>query len=240
METITSGTTTERILRALLLALLVDLFAVAYLWDGYVGYARENGEELARLLGVEPDAVPAGLSELTRERGTALADQTKPGTEFAAVTSELGEPTVVHGDDAYYLGPAGWLHIAKSRDRVTSASWTYGKRTESDQQWQRWIGYVLALAGLVATANLARVLRTRATLTDAGLSLGGRRRVSWDDITGINTDPSSKDFRAELTISTGGKPSVLTLNAYVYKHLPAIVAAIRKRKGFGPTAPTGD
>ena len=33
METITSGTTTERLVRTVLLALLVDVFAVAYLWD---------------------------------------------------------------------------------------------------------------------------------------------------------------------------------------------------------------
>ena len=39
MQPISSGTTTERIARSTLLVVLVNGFAVAFLWDGYVGYA---------------------------------------------------------------------------------------------------------------------------------------------------------------------------------------------------------
>ena len=238
METIISGTTTERIVRAALLAVFVNVSAVAFLWDGYVGYAHDNGEELARLLGVDPSVVPEANRELTRERGRTIAEEAKPGTDFVAATSTLGEPTLMHGNGAYYVGPGGWLHVARDGQRVVSAAWIDGKRSESDQQWQRWIGYFLAVLGHIATANLMRVLRARAILSDDGLLLRGRRLIRWDDITDLRTDPSDKDGQVELTFSDGGKPRVLRLNDYVYKALPSIADAIRERKQLGNDAPS--
>ncbi len=236
MEMIISGTTTERIVRATLLAVLVVVSAVAFLWDGYVGYARDNGEELARLLGVDPAIVPPGNHELTQALGREIAEETRPGTPLTAAIAELGDPTLVHGEDAYYLGPCGWLHLARDGERVVSAAWIDGKRSESDQQWQRWIGYALAVLGIIATANLLRVLATRAMLSDDGLLLRGRRLIRWDDITDLRTDLSDKDGRTELTFSVGGEPRVLRLNDYVYKTLPSLVDAIRERKQFGKDA----
>lgn len=232
MEPITSGTTIERIVRSALLALLVDAFAVAYLWDGYVGYARENGEELARLLGVSANAVSPAYRELTPARGRIIAELVAGGAMLSTVAPALREPTIRHGGDDYYLGPAGWLQLGRDGTRITSAAWNDGKRKESDQLWQRRIGYLLALFGVVVTIHLGRVLATRMTLSDDGLWVRGTPLIPWEAITDLRADPSGRSGRAELAYSFSGRTKVLRLDEYVYKSLPAILGAIRERKGF--------
>ncbi len=54
MNNISSGSSAGRVIRAILLAVLVDGFAGAYLWDGYVGYARDNARALTGSLGLSP------------------------------------------------------------------------------------------------------------------------------------------------------------------------------------------
>jgi len=232
MQTITSGTTTERIVRTVLLILLVVLFAAAYIWDGYVGYARQNGAELARVLGVDPATIPPAYSELTRTRGTVIAGLLAGGGTLSAVAPALGAPTIRHGRDDYYLGPAGWLRIGRDGTRITAATWTDGKRTESDQQWQRWIGYTLGLLGVILILQLLRVLNTRATLSDAGLQVRGKELIPWEAIVDLRADTSGRRGRVELAYSLDRRAGLIRLDAYVYKDLPAIVAAICQRKGF--------
>jgi len=229
MQSIVSGTSTERVVRTLLLMLLIDGFTVAYLWDGYIGYARQNGRELVRLLGLPADTATPINPTLTAGEGQRLAQAVKAGDELSAVTAVLGQPSLEHGGDAYFLGPGGWLKVQLTGGRIASAAWTNGPKTESDQQWQRWIGYALAVVGLIVAVRLALVLATRLTLSDAGLQVGGRLLIPMDAITDLK---AARAGCVDLTYLQNSMSHSIRLDVYVYKQLPRIVAIICERKGF--------
>ena len=231
MQSIVSGPSTERVVRTLLLMLLIDGFTVAYLWDGYVGYARQNANELVRLLGLASDAAPPINSTLAASEGQRLAQAVKAGDELSAVTAVLGKPNLEHGGDAYFLGPGGWLKVQLTGSRIASVAWTSGPKTESDQQWQRWIGYALAVGGLIAAVRLALVLTTRLTLLDDGL-LRGKQRIPLDAITALRADPAGRSGCVEIEYSVDGRLQRISLDRYVFKRLPEIVTALCERKGF--------
>ena len=231
MQRIVSGTSTERVVRTLLLMLLIDGFTVAYLWDGYVGYARQNANELVRLLGLPPDAAPSINSTLTESEGQRIAKTAKAGDELASVTAVLGRPSLEHGGDVYFLGPGGWLKVQLTNNRIASVTWTNGPKTESDQQWQRWIGYALAVGGLIVAVRLALVLATRLTLSDDGL-WRGKQLIPLDSITTLRADPTGRSGCVEIEYSQNGRLHRLRLDRYVYKRLPEIVATLCEQKGF--------
>lgn len=232
MQCIVSGTSTERVVRTLLLMLLIDGFTIAYLWDGYVGYAQQNASELARLLGLPSDAPLPINGSLTANEAQRLARDVKPGGELSTITSALGQPSLKHDSDAYFLGPGGWLKVQMTGDRIVSVAWSNGPKTESDQQWQRWIGYALAVGGLIVAVQLALVLTTRLSLTDEGLWLRRQRLIPFDAITALRADPGGRSGCVELEFSLDGSLQHMRLDQYVYKRLPEIVAAICERRGF--------
>lgn len=238
MQNIVSGTSTERVVRTLLLMLLLDGFTAAYLWDGYVGYAQQNAEEFVRLLGLHSSAAPPINSALTAGEAQRIAQDVKPGGELSAVTSVLGQPSLEHGGDAYFLGFGGWLKVLLAGNRIASVVWKDGPKTESDQQWQRWIGYALAVGGLIVAVRLALVLTTRLTLSDDGLWVRGRRLIPFEAITALRADPAGRSGCVELQYARLGRLNRLRLDAYAYKELSRIVAAICKRKGFPNPWPT--
>jgi hypothetical protein len=232
MQVIISGTSTERAVRTILLMALVDCFTVAYLWDGYVGYARKNANEFVRLLGLPTEAAPPMHAQLTTAEGRRLAQQARSGDELSVITSVLGKPGLEHGGDAYFLGAGGWLKAKLAGGRIASVAWTDGPKTESDQQWQRWIGYALAVGGLIAAVRLALVLTTRLSLTDDGLWIGPRRLIPFDAITALPADPAGRLGCVELQYTRLGRLTRVRLDRYVYKRLPEITAKICERKGF--------
>lgn len=231
MQSIVSGPSTERVVRTLLLMLLIDGFTVAYLWDGYVGYARQNANELVRLLGLPSGASPPINSTLTASEGQRLAQAVRAGDELSVVTAVLGRPNLEHGGDAYFLGPGGWLKVQLAGSRIASAAWTSGPKTESDQQWQRWIGYALAVVGLIVAVRLALVLITRLTLLDDGL-LRGKQLIPLEAITALRADPAGRLGCVEIEYSLDGRLLRASLDRYVFKRLPEIVTAICERRGF--------
>jgi len=232
MQTITSGTSLERVIRTLLLMVLIAGFAAAYLWDGYVGYARRNAEELVTLLGETPAVLPLANPLLTTAEGRRMSQAAIPGDGSSAIPSVLGQPTLRHGNDAYFLGPGGWLKVQRTGDRIVGVAWTDGPKTESDQRWQRWIGYALAVGGLIVAVRVALVLATQLTLSDEGLQIRGQRLIPLDAITALRADPSGRAGCVEIEYSLAGRPQPLRLDVYVYKRLPEIVVAICERRGF--------
>ena len=232
MQSIVSGTSTERVVRTLLLMLLIDGFTVAYLWDGYVGYTRQNANEFVRLLGLPSNATPSINSTLKASEAQRIAQVIKAGDDLSAVTAVLGKPSLEQGGDAYFLGPGGWLKVQLTGNRIANVTWTNGPKTESDQQWQRWIGYSLAVVGLIFAVRLALILTTRLTLSDDGLWMRGQRLIPFDAITALRADPAGRSGCVELEYSRLGRLNRLRLDAYAYKELPRMVAAICERKGF--------
>ena len=134
MRSILSGPSTERVVRTLLLMLLIDGFTVAYLWDGYLGYARQNANELVRLLGLPPGVVPPMNSSLTAKEAQRITQAAKSGEELSSITSILGNPSLEQAGDAYFLGPVGWLKVRLTSNRIANVTWTNGPKTESEQQ----------------------------------------------------------------------------------------------------------
>ncbi len=232
MTNVTSGTTTERILRTLLLSVLVDVFAVMFLWDGYIGYPRKNVAEFMKMMGVASDAAVVVHSGFSAEEGRRLAAELRPGIDPSSLTDRLGVASLQQSDAMYFLGPGGWLKVETKNGRVHSASWSNAAHPESDMQWQRWIGYALCAFGLLTTVQLARVLSTRATVSEKGLALSGRPLIAWEAITDIRRPDSGKSGIVELIREQNGAPDTVLLDDYVYKDLPGVVAAICEQKGL--------
>lgn len=255
-----SGTTTERLLRAALLAVVINGFAAAFLWDGYFGYARQNVESLVKSLGlpVQPrragglagDPLPAIDPKLTKELGRSLVAQQAPARRgripddapspgapgvlpaISRVAETLGEPALRNGDDAYYLGPAGHIKIHRSRGRIVSVEWVDGPaHTATDLVYQRWIGYVLGVLGLVSLGQFVRVATTRAVLSDEGLRIRGRPLIPLEAISGIR-DKRGSGGTVEIEFRDGKAAGSVELDGYVYRNRDAIIEAICEAKGF--------
>ena len=241
MQQIVSGTTRERMIRSSLGVIFVSGFAIAFLWDGFAGYPRDNARQLLSTLGLDSSERHTIDPKLTASEARKLVEEFVPGTDAAAVTDRLGPPIFEHGRDSYYLGPGGHLRARIEEGRVLNVEWTDGPHTETDLTYQRWIGYVLATVGLAFIFRFLRVVGTRVSLNDAGLKVGSRPRVPFDAMTALRADDSGKGGRIELSYSIDGRNGRVRLDDYVVKDFSAIVTAICERAGFpNPHEPDDD
>lgn len=241
MLPMTSGTTTERIVRTMIPTLLFSGLAGAFLWDGFVGYARDNAEKLVQSLGLESDTAPVINTELTAARGRDLAGQIGAGDDFLSATRELGPPAFESGDDAYYVGPAGHLRVRHRSGRVENAEWVIAAHSESELTWQRGIGYVLSVVGFAMFLQLVRVLTLRVALTEDGLSLRGRPAIPFDAMTALRPVRSGTPGLSDLEYSIAGRTRSIRLDDYVIKEYQAIIEAICERAGLSnPHATASD
>lgn len=236
MQPIHSGTTTERLVRALLLVILMNGFAIWYLWDGYAGYPRANARALIELLGLQGDPAPVINWELTEQSANRIISDLEDRATGADVESRLGEPALQHGSNTYYLGRGGHLRVSMNGNRVAEMLWGQGRYSESEQRSQRGIGYVLGVIGLAAIGHLLGVLVTRVSLTDEGLKIGRRPMIPLDAITGLAIPDRARGAAVVVEYVIDGRPGSAPLDAYIVKEQPAIIAAIRERKGFPDSA----
>jgi hypothetical protein len=232
VEPIRSRTSTERIVRATALAALINGFASAFLWDGHVGYVRENARQLAELLGRPEGTLPPIDPNLTASEAQQRMQQIQPRSNRAAVQSVLGSPGLEDADRTYYLGPGGHVRVAWDRDQVAGIEWVDGIHSETTLAFQRWLGYGLSVLGLIYLVHFFRVITFRASLTEAGLSLSAKSTVPFDAMQSLRPSDTSRGQQLELAYSPDGREAVLRLDPYVIKELPAIVSAICARKGF--------
>ncbi len=231
MQTISTGPSTERILRAALVMVLVDVFTVLFAYDGFIGYAQKNATELARLLGLPAGEAPAFDENMTAARGQAVAQGLRAGEGIDAVKQQLGQPSAEKDGSLYYLGRGGWLRVDTDAGRVRAAQWQNAAHTETDQQWQRWIAYALGVMGLIVTFNFARVISDRLVLSKEGLKLFGRPAIEWDAITALRQGPGAGGS-IEVEYRSDGMSQCLRFDDYRFKHLAAISAAIASQKGW--------
>ena len=231
-QMVRSGTTTERLLRAAFLAVVISGFAAAFLWDGFFGYPRENAESLVKSLGLSATTLPAIDSKLTAENGRELVDRIPKHASASQAKDMLGEPALLSGDDAYYLGPAGHIKARSSDGRIVSIEWVDGPaHTATDLNSQRWIGYALGLFGMVALGQLVRVGRTQALLSDEGLRVRGKPFITIAAMTGIR-DKRASGGTLEIEYRDGETTETVALDAYVYRNRDAIIEAVCTAKGF--------
>ena len=174
MEPIHSGTTTERIVRTGLMVVLFGGFAIAYLLDGFGGYARDNAKQYVEKLGLPGDPLPEIRPEMTRARALDLQDKYQGRVpSLAELKVELGEPGLEHGTKVYYFGPGGVLWRDSQMGVKQPWGWDDGRHTEMDLRTQQWIAYLLSALALTFIIQFIRVITTRATLSEEGLKLRG-------------------------------------------------------------------
>jgi hypothetical protein len=231
LSDVSTGPSVERVVRTALLMLLIDGFAVAYLWDGYAGYPRKNAKELLQLLGLSGQPLPPINPAVTAVYAKQIVQDVRPGELTSVVTSRLGEPGLRHAADLYYVGPGGWLKVAANAGRITSVAWTDGGQTESDQKWQRWIGYALCVASILVTIQMVRVVSTRLTLTPNGLQVGRRQPIPLSAITAVAGAATARNG-VEIHYIEAAAPNTLRLDPYLYKDLAPVVRAICEHRGF--------
>lgn len=232
MKPILSGTSGERLLRNGLVALLITVFSVWYLYDGLVGYPEKNRTELLQLLGRAGSELPAIHPELTAEAAQAYLAVLEAGEVTPPPVDRWGPSSLQHEGDAYYLGPAGHLRLTVKEGRVTGGDWNAGAHSETDLRWQTYIGFVLAVAALVLIVRFAFIATTRVALSEDGLKLRGRPLISWDSMTALRADDYAKSETVELAYSSGDRSFTVQLDGYTVARLPEIVAEIRAKKGF--------
>jgi len=231
MTTIVSRSSRERIVRTLLLLIILSGFGAAYLWDGYIGYARANVAGLLRSQGRDPKATTITLN-LTAARGREIAELFESRSGGGDPVSALGPPSIEHEGDSYFVGPGGWLRARRENGRVVEIAWADAPHTETDQLWQRWIGWTLGIAALAWSVHAVRVLRFRAVLSDGGLTIGGKKAIPFDAMTALRADPSRRINVFELEHRGGNATRTVTLNAYEIRELPAMIREICERKEF--------
>jgi hypothetical protein len=240
MEPIVSGTTTEKIVRAALLAALVSAFAIAFLWDGYVDYARENVRELARSLGLDPDQSISINDRLTASEAQRLIQEVGRGVAYVTAEDVLGRPSLDAQDQVYYVGPGGHIRLHIDRGRVSDIEWITGVHSETDQMAQRWLGHLLGIIGLVLIFRVFRILTMRISLTDAGLKVRGRPVIPFASMTALRAEPSGKIGLIDLEYELDGRKEVLRLDDYAVKEYEAILAAICEHASLADPRPAGD
>ncbi len=226
METRSFGTTTERFVRAAVFVVLVDVFAIMFLWDGFIGYQSNNAAQLVALLGLSETQAPVVNPRVTRDKGTELAESQGRGLNATTIEEAFGKASLENGDAAYYVGPGGWLSVTHRGGEISQIEWTDGKHTASDQEWQRYIGYALALLSLYASYGFMKIVGTRITITDEGIRVFGRPPVGWDAISGITLGNSGV-----VSLDVEGGESI-QIDEYDYKGVDLIVGTICERKGF--------
>ncbi|HUU81958.1 MAG TPA: hypothetical protein VM243_00515 [Phycisphaerae bacterium] len=256
MEPIRSGTTTERVIRTSILTLLFAGYSLWCFWDGYYAYPRHNAETLKENLTPVPQEAPAVNRLVTNAKIQALHKKTakeKVEVTKAEVLELLGEPAAWEDDMGSFFGPGGLARITFQDDRVRKVRWFPGPKKESDLFTQFLMGCAVGLVGLGMILQWIRAVSTRVQLTDAGLKLnsqggtrwGGSPLVPFEAMTGLRIeDYKRKGWVVVEYQLTDGREGTVSLNDYVHKAFPEIVAEICRRKGFEnpikPPEDTGD
>ena len=239
METFRSGTTTERIVRTLILTVVLVLYSAWSFRDGYHKWPLGNLPKLLETLPVPRPAEPELINPVvTRDTFEAVAR----GATTSEVEARLGEPSVREKEAAYYIGPGGMGQINFHNDKVTTKQpWRDGLKTDFDLFLQKIIGVITGVLGLLMVLQLIRVLITRIELTEAGLRVnsqgglrfGGSPLVPLDAMVGLRTDDYDRKgwVEVEYKLADGGEGKV-SLNDYVHKAFPEIVPALCEHHGW--------
>lgn len=234
MKTIHSGSSKPRVVRSALLPVLVIGFAALFLWDGYRGYPADNARELLRTAGAAQERLPPINPKVTAQRAAELIDviRRNPATHAELLQRELGEPSLAQGTERFYLGAGGWLKVRGDPPRPVQAEWINGPKSETDQQWQRWIGFALVALGMISIVRLVQVLRMRVSLTDEGLSIRGAPPVPFDSIRAVEPLDFARTGKVLIRYSRDGRDGRIEMDDYAVKDLHEIVASICERCGI--------
>ncbi|MCB9858350.1 MAG: hypothetical protein H6818_21920 [Phycisphaerales bacterium] len=235
----TSGPRQERIVRNGIFMLMCVGMGGYFLYDGWIGYPGKNFEENRLQLPVEsrskadgakvyPGANMANVPEIKRRFDDATAGQRREVLESAIG----GPPSVELSDALYYFGQDGLLKVGKSGDRVLpEVDAIPAKKTLKDFQYQKYLGVFVGAIGLYMLYFLFRVIRTRAEVSDDGLSLNGRKPIPFNAMKSLDTSEFRKKGKVYLVCEGGPAPRVL-LDEYHFADFDQIMAGICEKTGF--------
>ena len=116
--------------------------------------------------------------------------------------------------------------------------WAWGEYNETDLRWQRWIGYILSVAGIALILHFVKAATSGVTLTDTGMKLPRLPLVPYDAMTVLRTGGTRDPDSVTLEYVLDGRSRVVRFNSYLLKEFSAILDGICARAGFPhPHAP---
>lgn len=234
---IVSGTTRERLIRAAATTFLAVVIGVWFGYDGFVDYPRENWDYIrSNYLAQPPDSpttLPVPDPDIGPHTPESLSAATLPDLE-----EQLGPAHFRTEDRALWIG-AGWGALIASLDpagNITALNWDRAKHTATDILWQKILcGFCLAV-GLVLLVHLARLLRFRVSLDEAGLHIGATS-VPWDRMRALDISAFKNKGWVELEYDCEGQPARLRLDSYHIDRFDDIIREICTRRGFTSPLP---
>lgn len=232
MQPIISGTTTERIIRTAILAILFSGYSVWLLRDGYITYPLANLQStLKNKIGVD---LKGNLPVVDTKLTASTVEQIPQNSSFDAMKKLLGEPHLKHHEQYYYFGEAGFLSVQVNASKKISYRWNPGPLYKPiDITMQRVFGISLIPVGLGLLFQFIRVIRTRVELSDAGLLVRGKPLIPMDQILFVvtpDTDKTKKsDDKIRIHYNKNDEEKILLMDAYVVKELPAMIETIQKQ-----------
>lgn len=235
MNTIVSPTTTERIVRTVLLMGMIGVFSGLFLYDGFAGYPKKNLHKAVEALDPVPDELPVIDPGITRAVAESVSKQVQEQRVTRRdIVEELGQPAWENelGDDLRYFGPGGALVLALTGDLVQRVSFLPGEKREADLLVQKVIGFGLLPAAVFLVFQLLRVITTKVVLSDDGLKVRGRPLISFDAFTGLNAEKYRKKGYLDLAYEDQSREKTVRLDDYVIREFHAIVSEICGRCGF--------
>lgn len=239
MTPIVSPTTTERILRTLGLLALFGVFSGWFFYDGTVGWPAANLAKAVEALDPVPDELPAitpGVTAVTTTAWTEDVQTTRP--THADLLEALGTPgwerekTRDKPREIRYFGPGGVLVLTLDGDLIVAGSYARGKHDDTEIALQTYLATMLAPVVLGFLFQLGRVLTTKVTLDDEGLTVRGKPVVPFDSMTSLDTSRFRKKGFVDLSYTVSGADKTVRLDEYVIRDFRPIIAAICSRGGF--------
>ena len=231
MEAIRSGTTGERTIRATVMALIVVTLSVYFLYDGYVGYPRENVVLFAQTMGVEFDAGKVDQT-LTQKRAEGIVAQIDKGDSAKELFNALGEPHLKMDNKIYYVGPAARIQATILNGRINAIVVDLAQHKESDIFLQKLLGFGLAPFAVILAVQFIRVLTTRVVLTDAGLQVGRGKTIQFDAMTALDSTKYPRTGYVDLVYEDAGQTKVQRLDNYVIKEFQPLIEALCEHRQF--------
>jgi len=243
MQTITTLSTRERLIRNSLVAIMLLGYAGWSFYDGYVGYPQKNLEYARGELPSEVQssaAINPAINSQTRfkiERRDSIAD----------VEQKIGPPawkgpSRENINRAIWFGPGGSLvvHYSASGSMGGEPKWRPGKHTEKDLVIQKGMGIVVGALGLYALIRVLAMLLTRVQLSDDGLKTPGGTLIRFDDMCGWDPSDYKEKGRIRLAYRQCDREKTFVLDDYKIAAFRPIVDEICARKGFENPLTDGD
>lgn len=241
---IESGTTTEHRVRLGLFLVMLIVFAGYFGYDGMWGYPAKNLDwarqnipnlppEQKAYIRTNPRVMVATLVEIEK------AVKSPAGITEAKVRELLGEPSAVadHAGsgsvkDHWYVGPAACARVQVADGNVRDLSCLENvNKTESDIKMQKGLGVLLGIIAVGVAIYYIHIMTMKTVLDDAGLA-AKRRRVSWDEMTGLDTSDYDRKGWLDVVYRKGGEEGAVRLDSYHIASFDEIVGTICERKDF--------